>query len=78
MSRAGGKKMRLFMAKPTQADLAYLAEQLEAGKIVPVVERCYPLSETAEAMRYLEEEHARGKVVITVDQVHRSQPGETP
>jgi NADPH:quinone reductase-like Zn-dependent oxidoreductase len=67
MSRAGGKKMRLFMAKPTQANLTYLAEQLEAGKIVPVVERCYPLSETAEAVRYLEEEHARGKVVITVD-----------
>jgi NADPH:quinone reductase-like Zn-dependent oxidoreductase len=55
------------MSKPAQADLAYLAELLGAGKIVPEVERCYPLSETAAALRYLEEEHARGKVVITVD-----------
>jgi NADPH:quinone reductase-like Zn-dependent oxidoreductase len=41
---------------------------LEAGKVVPVIERRYPLGETAEAIRYLEEGHARGKVVITVDQ----------
>jgi len=41
---------------------------LEAGKVVPVIERRYPLGETAEAIRYLEEGHARGKVVIMVDQ----------
>ena len=39
---------------------------LGAGKVVPVIDRCYPLSDTAEAMRYLGEGHARGKVVITV------------
>jgi NADPH:quinone reductase-like Zn-dependent oxidoreductase len=41
---------------------------LEAGKVVPVIDRCYPLSETPEAIRYLETGRARGKVVITVDQ----------
>jgi NADPH:quinone reductase-like Zn-dependent oxidoreductase len=45
-----------------------MKELLEAGKVVPVVDRCYPLGETAEAIRYLESEHARGKVVITVMQ----------
>jgi NADPH:quinone reductase-like Zn-dependent oxidoreductase len=39
---------------------------LQAGKVVPVIDRCYPLSEVPEAIRYVEEEHARGKVVITV------------
>jgi NADPH:quinone reductase-like Zn-dependent oxidoreductase len=41
-------------------------ELLEAGKVVPVIDRRYPLSETAEAIRYLEEGHARGKVIIIV------------
>lgn len=49
-------------------DLALVKELLEAGKVVPVIDRCYPLSETAEAIRYLEEGHARGKVVITMAQ----------
>ena len=40
---------------------------LEAGKIVPVIDRCYPLSELPEALRYFGEGHARGKVVITVE-----------
>jgi len=39
---------------------------IEAGKLTPVIDKTYPLSETAEAMRYLEEGHARGKVVVTV------------
>jgi NADPH:quinone reductase-like Zn-dependent oxidoreductase len=78
LSRAGGKQMRLCMTKPTPADLAYLTELLETGKLVSVVERCYPLSETAEAMRYLEQEHARGKVVIAVASATHTQPGDTP
>ena len=60
--------MGLFLAKPTQKkDLAILKDLLEAGKVVPVIDRSYPLQETAEAFRYLEEGHARGKVVITVE-----------
>ena len=55
------------IAKMNQKDLVYVKELLEAGKVVPVIERRYPLCETAEALRYLEEGHARGKVVITVD-----------
>ncbi len=61
-----GKKMGLMMAKINKEDLALLKEFLEAGKIVPVIDRCYPLSEVAEALRYLEKGHARGKVIITV------------
>jgi NADPH:quinone reductase-like Zn-dependent oxidoreductase len=68
ISRTDGQKMRFFIAKPNQKDLVLLKELLEAGKVVPVIDRRYPLSETAEAVRYLEEGHARGKVVITVDQ----------
>ncbi len=66
MSRNGGKNIGNVSAKPSQADLTFIKELLEAGKVVPVIDRCYPLSETAEAIRYLEEGHARGKVVITV------------
>jgi NADPH:quinone reductase-like Zn-dependent oxidoreductase len=55
-------------ASPNKKDLLTLKELLETGKLVPVIDRCYPLSETAEAIRYLEEGHARGKVVITVAQ----------
>jgi NADPH:quinone reductase-like Zn-dependent oxidoreductase len=42
-----------------------MKELLEAGKVVSVIDRCYPLSEAAEALRYLEKGHARGKVIIT-------------
>jgi NADPH:quinone reductase-like Zn-dependent oxidoreductase len=45
-----------------------MKELLKAGKVTPVIDRCYPLSEVAEAIRYFEEGHARGKVVITVEQ----------
>lgn len=64
----GGKKMGHVSAKSTQKDLITLKEFLEAGKITPVIDRCYPLSETAEALRYLGEGHAKGKIVITVAQ----------
>ena len=76
VSRLGRKKVRSFIAKMNQADLLLLKELLEAGKVVPVIEKCYPLSETAEAIRYLAKGHARGKVVITVDQNHES--GQIP
>ena len=67
-SKTGNKKVGLMgMAKLNQKDLDFLKELVEAGKIVPVIDRRYPLSETADAIRYLEEGHAQGKVVITVD-----------
>jgi len=68
ISMTGGKKIGLLgEAKPNKKDLVFIAELLEAGKVVPVIDRRYPLSETAEAIRYLEEGHARGKVIITVE-----------
>ena len=68
MSITGDKKMGGVSAKPSQKDLIFLKELLETGKIVPVIDRRYPLSETAEALRYLGEGHARGKVIITLEQ----------
>ncbi len=67
LSRLGGKQIRFFIAKMNTKNLLSLKDLLEFGKIVPVLDRCYPLSETAEAIRYLEQHHARGKVVITID-----------
>ena len=61
-----------LLMKPNTKDLVFMKELLEAGKVVPVIDRRYPLRETAEALRYLEEGHARGKVVITVDHNHKS------
>ena len=63
----GGKKMGNVAAHASQADLLVLKEMIEAGKLKPVIDRVYPLGETAEAMRYLGAGHARGKVVITLD-----------
>ncbi len=69
VSRTGNKKIGLMgVAQPNKKDLAYIAELLEAGKVVPVIDRRYPLSETAAAVRYLETMRARGKVIITVEQ----------
>ncbi|MBI3484332.1 MAG: NAD(P)-dependent alcohol dehydrogenase, partial [Acidobacteria bacterium] len=67
LSLLGSKKMCFIMAKIIKKDLIFLKDLLEAGEIVPVIDRRYPLSEVAEAVRYLEEGHAQGKVVITVE-----------
>jgi NADPH:quinone reductase-like Zn-dependent oxidoreductase len=66
MSKTGGKKMGGVTAHSSQKDLFLLKELLEAGKVVPLIDKRYPLSEAAEALRYLGAGHARGKVVITM------------
>src|SRR5437667_12628064 len=69
VSRTGSKKIGLMKtANPNKKDLLFIKELLEAGKVVPVIDRTYPLSEVPEAIRYLEEGHAKVKVVITVQQ----------
>ena len=62
-----GKKTCIFIAKIIQQDLEVMRDLLTNGKVVPVIDRRYPLSDTAAAMRYLEEGHARGKIVLTVE-----------
>jgi NADPH:quinone reductase-like Zn-dependent oxidoreductase len=69
----GSKRMgNMGVAKPNQKDLVIMKELLEAGKVKPVIDRCYPLNEVADALQYLEEGHAQGKVVITVAQNNRT------
>ena len=58
------QKMASFTVKPNREDLRVLTQLIEDGKLTPVIDRTYPLSETPEAIRYLENGHARGKVVI--------------
>ena len=67
MSETGGRKMGGVSAKPCQNDLIFIKELIEAGKVKSVIDRRYPLSEAAEALRYLGEGHARGKIVITLE-----------
>jgi NADPH:quinone reductase-like Zn-dependent oxidoreductase len=66
-SMTGDKKMVPLLAKPpTKEDLVFMKELLEAGKVTPVIDKRYTLGEVPEALRYLEEGHARGKIVITI------------
>jgi len=66
LSMAGAKNMVLMIAKISQADLLFIIELMNGGKVKSIIDRRFPLAETADALRYLEEGHARGKVVITV------------
>ncbi|HKM89319.1 MAG TPA: NAD(P)-dependent alcohol dehydrogenase [Candidatus Acidoferrales bacterium] len=68
LSRLVSQKFVMFIAKVTKEDLTILGELLAAGKVTPVLDRLYRLTEVPEAIRYLEEGHARGKVVITLDE----------
>ena len=74
ISMTGTQKMGNLLAKPNTADLAFVKQLLESGKIRPIIDRRYPLSETADALRYLEEGHAGGKVVIVVEPTERDRP----
>jgi NADPH:quinone reductase-like Zn-dependent oxidoreductase len=67
-SKFVNQQMGMMMAEPTQKDLTLLADMMQSGKVKPVIDRTYKsLGETPDAIRYLEEGHARGKVIITVD-----------
>jgi len=68
IARMKGRKVVSFMANMNQADLVFIKEFLDDGKIVPVIDKKYSLSETPEAIRYVEKGHTRGKVVITPDE----------
>jgi NADPH:quinone reductase-like Zn-dependent oxidoreductase len=58
---------RPFVSTPNQDDLSALKEMVEAGRVTPVIDRTYPLRETAEAFRYLDQGHAQGKVIVVVE-----------
>ena len=67
LSRISRKKARFFIASINRENLAFLKDLLHAGKVKPVIDRRFPLSHAADALRYLELHHARGKVVLTVE-----------
>jgi NADPH:quinone reductase-like Zn-dependent oxidoreductase len=66
-SKTGSQKTHVVSLVQKQKDLVFLKELLGSGKVIPVIDGCYPLSKTAEAFRYYEKVHPKGKVVITMD-----------
>jgi NADPH:quinone reductase-like Zn-dependent oxidoreductase len=66
LSRFVGQKLGTFISKENHEDMLVLKELIEAGKVTPVIDRTYPLSEVPQAIRYVQEGHAQGKVVISV------------
>jgi NADPH:quinone reductase-like Zn-dependent oxidoreductase len=67
LSRFVSQNLIMVLARPNKEDLTIVRGLMEAGKVTPVIDRCYRLSEVPEAIRYLEEGHARGKVIITLE-----------
>jgi NADPH:quinone reductase-like Zn-dependent oxidoreductase len=65
----GGRKMRIVAAKPSPNDLAFVIRLVEEGKIQPVIDRTYPFHQTPDAVNYMRQGHARGKVVISINPV---------
>jgi NADPH:quinone reductase-like Zn-dependent oxidoreductase len=66
LSRFVGQKLTTFLCRENHEDLIVLAKLIESGQVTPVIDRTYPLTEVPEAIRYLEQGRARGKVVITM------------
>lgn len=66
LSRLGKQKLVTFLAKPNKEDLSTMHKLMKEGKVRPVIDKRYRLTEVGEAIRYLEQKHARGKVVITL------------
>ncbi len=69
ISMTGSKKMTNFTTNATKQDLAFIKDLLETGEVVPVIDRRYPLHEVGDSLRYLEEGHTQGKVVIIIDHI---------
>jgi NADPH:quinone reductase-like Zn-dependent oxidoreductase len=67
-SKTGSQEVDIASLVQSQKDLIFMKELLESGKVAPVIDGCYPLSKAAEALRYFEKVHAKGKVVIAVEQ----------
>ena len=67
LSKFVSQKMGMMMGELNQKDLTALADLMKSGKVTPVIDRTYKLSELPQAIQYLEQGHARGKVVINVD-----------
>jgi NADPH:quinone reductase-like Zn-dependent oxidoreductase len=70
LSLFSSQKAVMFIAKSSQDDLMFLGELIATDKIKPVIDKSYTLNETSDAVRHVEEGHARGKVVITLDSAH--------
>ena len=66
------QKMSMMLAEIRQEDLTIMRDLMEAGKVTPVIDRTYPLSQVREAMKYLEAGHARGKVILTIGQDNKT------
>jgi NADPH:quinone reductase-like Zn-dependent oxidoreductase len=65
--RTTGKNIRVLIVRPNPEDMISITELSEAGKIAPIIDRCYPLRAVPEALRYLGEGHAKGKVIIMAE-----------
>jgi len=74
LSKFVNQKMGMMLAQLNHDDLAFLADLMQSGKVTPVIDRTYTLSQTAEAIRYLEQGHARGKVVINLERTDEAAP----
>ena len=66
LSRKSGQKLGNILVKSGQKQLLEIKALIDSGKVTPVIDRSYPLHAVADAIRYLEEGHARGKIVITI------------
>jgi NADPH:quinone reductase-like Zn-dependent oxidoreductase len=66
ISKTGSQKTYILSLVKNQKDLVFIKELLESGKVKPIIDKCFPLNEASEALRYFEKEHPRGKVVISM------------